>query len=35
MLPKYADRMANSVEPDPGSILFAKTCLSENLEALC
>ena len=40
MHPKYAEGIANSVDPDQtapleavwsGSALFAKTCLSENL----
>ena len=32
MHPKYAEGIANSVDPDQtGSALFAQTCLSENL----
>ena len=43
MCPKDADRIANSVDPDPtdllgavlsGSALFVQTYLSENLESL-
>ena len=43
MGPKYADGMANSVDPDQtaplgavwsGSTLFAQACLSENLGSL-
>ena len=43
MSPNYADRMANSVDPDQtaplgavwsGSALFAQICLSENLGSL-
>ena len=43
MSPKYADKMADIVDPDhtaplgavwSGSTLFAQTCLSENLGPL-
>ena len=35
MHPKDAAGIANSVDPDPGSALFAQTYLSENLGSWC
>ena len=34
MLPKDADGMTKSVDPDQAAPLFTQTCLSENLESL-